>query len=98
MLQSVAKLSQVLVKLNITPRVFNAKGYKKVPFASGYSMTDETYGPKSFVYITAPSKEARGRLELELKRSGFKVNRQYSPLSNTAEIQVAYFLGCRYDE
>ena len=71
---------------------YSAKGLK----AKGIS--DETYGKKSMIYIGTKSPAERKELETFLKSKGVKVHTDYNPGKSTAEVQVTYFKGTRWDE
>ena len=104
--QSVTKLSKSLVEYGAATATFGAKrladwnkgNAEPPPLAKGFSLSDETYGRKSFVYIQTPDKPGRKRLERFLAGKGFKINTDYWPKSSTAEVQVSYFKGWHHDE
>ena len=60
---------------------------------------DETYGPKSFIYIYCDKLEMKRReLENKLEEAGFKTCRSYSPGQPVIEVAVSYFKGWHWDE
>lgn len=104
--QSVFKLSLALTQYGAVIEAFDArritdwnKGKSDPPqMGEGWSLTDETYSNRSFIYIQAPDKKARKRLEVFLACKGFHCNPDYSPNSNTTEVRVAYFKGWHWDD
>jgi hypothetical protein len=101
-MKTLLNLTKTLVQLQLLKTAFNARAYPKVVqedvFSEGYSMSDETYGKKSFVYLRTPSSIARLTLERALRHEGFNVNGDYNPSGNTAAVQVSYFKGWHHDE
>lgn len=61
-------------------------------------ISNETYGPKSMIYITTYGPKCRTWLERKLEAMGHKVQREYWPGSAVLEVQVSYFKGCHWDE
>lgn len=60
--------------------------------------SNETYGPKSMIYLEFDTIKNRLTGELFLESSGFKVNKDYYSGSKITEIQVSYFKGDRWWE
>lgn len=75
---------------------------KKIPGAivpaSPKDFSNETYGPKSMIYLDFDTIKNRLSGELILESNGFKVNKDYYEGSKTTEIQVSYFKGDRWWE
>ena len=61
-------------------------------------ISNETYGKKSFVYITHKSPAVRREVERQLQERGFKVSDDYAPGQSTSEVRVSYFKGFHWDE
>ena len=61
-------------------------------------ISDETYGKKSFIYITHKSPAVRREVERQLRERGFNVSDDYAPNSSTSEVRVSYFKGFHWDE
>lgn len=59
---------------------------------------NETFGPKSMIFVQFPSLENRREAEDIMEDEGFAVFREYSPDYPRAEIQVSYFKGDRWWE
>lgn len=55
-------------------------------------IADETYGRKSFIYITCETAQRRAALQKFLAEQGFAVNFGYKS-GLTAEVRVSYFKG-----
>ena len=62
-----------------------------------HKISNETYGKKSCVYVHLDNLNQRLRVERELIKVGFKVNREYWPESKTTEVEVSYFKGDNWD-
>jgi hypothetical protein len=62
------------------------------------SVSNETYGNQSMIYITTASVLNRLWLERKLAERGHRVQRDYFPGSTILEIQVSYFKGFHWDE
>ena len=58
---------------------------------------DETFGNESFIFLSVLP-NTRKRVELILKHQGYKVDKEYSPSSDTIEVQVSYFKGWHWNE
>lgn len=93
-------LSQHLVTFGAATAEFGTKAVKegKAPMAKGYSLSDETYGHRSMLYIHTPDQETRRKLENFLIRLGAQVNENYYRISSVVEVQVSYFKGTGWDE
>jgi hypothetical protein len=61
-------------------------------------VSNETYGPKSFIYVTFSDHSQRRTMERQLEARGHKVCPDYWPGSAVAEIQVSYFKGWHWAE
>ena len=74
----------------------------KAPIRIGtYSIDDETYGRKSFIYffnIESNWGMSRPAFEELLRGWGFKPNRRYATNMDATEVQVSYFKGWHWDE
>ncbi len=98
---STTKLSGMLVKFGAAMATFTARAVKAetVPMAKGFSLTNETYGRDSCLYLHCPDNEIRLRLEDALERQGVTtVYRRYAPNGNTIEVGVTFFKGWNWDE
>jgi len=60
--------------------------------------SNETYGPKSMIYLEFDTINNRLSGEMLLESNGFKVNKGYYKGSKITEIQVSYFKGDRWWE
>jgi hypothetical protein len=60
-------------------------------------ISNETYGRKSFVYVTF-AKGERVQMERRLAALGHKIHPDYWPGSSVSEIQVTYFKGWHWNE
>ena len=101
-MKSLLDLTKQLAMLGVLKAPFNAKAYPKVSqkevFKEGYSMSDETYGKLSVIYLGCPSMAARSNLERSLPQLGFKVQENYNPGRPTVAVQVTFFQGWHHDE
>ena len=77
-----------------------AKGF--FPLNSIYrrpqDLPNEVYGRKAVCYPGFLNVGQRHTAEDFLEQEGFRVNREFSPLSPTAAVQVSYFKGLHWDE
>ena len=96
---SVSKVSAMLAEFGVATATFGAQqvqnadqGKGSLPMASGYTLTDETYGRDSRLYIGCPDEGTRRRLERFLKDRGGKVDVRYHG-SATVDVRVSYFQG-----
>lgn len=62
------------------------------------SISNETYGRDSRIYVYLKDATERRTLERFLKNEGFKVHADYWPGSATTEVSVSYFRGSNWDE
>lgn len=58
----------------------------------------EAYGRKVCAYISVNDMATRERLEKFLIGQGLRVDRQYSPVRPTVEVQISYFKAWHWDE
>jgi hypothetical protein len=72
---------------------FNTDRYTKLKLNS---VSNETYGRDSRIYIKCESNQQRIQLESVLNREGFKVHTSYWPGSARVEVSVSYFKGERW--
>lgn len=94
---STTKLGKMLHELGVVDRPFTATDLKKGTGPKGVS--DETYGKDSRIYIHCEDKEARHKLERELKRKGVTtVDKKYWPSGNTVDVGVTFFKGWHHNE
>ena len=66
-----------------------------------YSISDETYGRRSFLYFYNIETEwgySRKMFESLLTRWGFKCNPRWYKEADATEVQVSYFKGYHWDE
>jgi len=105
---STTKLSEILCNtklkssgLPVASKTFTAKELKdglRGLLHEGFSISDETYGRDSRLYIRCPSHSIRRALEARLRSKGVTtVNESYWPSSNTVEVGVTFFKGWHYD-
>lgn len=59
---------------------------------------NETYGPKSMIYIAWRTPEQRRMMERRMKEAGFSVQAGYWPDSARSGVQVSYFKGHHWEE
>jgi len=86
---------------------FLARRFKKAGVAIGnFSISDETYGKKSFIYLWNIFQEwgiTRDEMESILKAKGFQVNPNYGRGvkgfrdCDATEVAVSYFKGWHWD-
>lgn len=98
-LMSTTTLSKHLVAFGAASTSFNTRTIRaKAPMASGFDISNETYGQDSHLYIKTPDVATRHRLEAFLQARGARVNLDYWPSSSTVDVQVSYFKGWHHDE
>jgi hypothetical protein len=95
-MKSATKLGALLFRHGFVSKPFTANDLKRG--TQPRNVSDETYGNKSCVYVSAGSPQLRTKMERILTRAGFKVSETYSPTSACSEIQVSYFKGWHWDE
>lgn len=107
---STTTLSEMLCKAKIkatgeyiAKTTFTAKDVKdgsaKKALLEGFSISNETYGRDSRLYIHCPTQALRHSVESYLRREGVTtVNAGYWPGSATLEVGVTYFKGTRWYE
>ena len=104
---STTKLSKMLVEFGAATAPFSARVVTKrdAPMAEGVSLSDETYGRDSRLYIGCPDQGIRRRLEAFLAVKGVtSMKTTYSPGSGFShdgvivEVGVTYFKGWHWDE
>ena len=99
---STTKLSKMLVEFGAATNTFSVTDVceNKALMAEGFSMSNETYGTDSCLYIGCPDHETRKELEkfLRARCNVSTVNRRYSPKSSCTEVGVTYFKGWHWDE
>lgn len=98
---STTKLSKMLVEFGAATAPFTARAVTKrsAPMAEGFSLSDETYGRDSRLYVGCPSEVVRRRLEWHLQGEGVTtVKTTYSPGHGVVSVGVTYFKGWHWDE
>ncbi len=84
-----------LTTLNATLTAINAQTQHTKPLSKG---SCETYGRQTMCYVRATTQAERFRIEGELERCGFKVNRAYWPGSAVVEVRVSYLRAFGWDK
>ena len=99
---STSKLSTFLTDFGAATSKFSTTAVRKerAPMANGWSLSDETYGKDSRIYIYTPDLDARMRLQnyLVYNCNVTTVNRGYHSGANVVEVGVTYFKGNNWDE
>jgi len=73
---------------------------KGLPHIGSHSISDETYGKRSFLYFYNLQRiwgMTRKQFESMLTIWGYKVNSNWSIDSDATEVQVSYFKGHNWD-
>lgn len=93
-LPTATKLGQVLAELQFVEKAFTTADVKadKVPFVS-----NETYGPKSMVYLHADSPAEASSLVQKLAAKGIEAS-VLGGARSTVQVRVSYFKGWHHDE
>lgn len=62
------------------------------------TISNETYGRQSCIYIRCHTVEMRRQIESALERRGHRIGRDYWPGSARIEVTVSYFKGWHWNE
>ena len=94
--RSTTATAKLLAQWGFVQKAFTTRDLRNGKAPKGVS--DETYGSRSFLYVSVGSPEQRRLMERKPHAEGIPVNRNYWPGSNTAEIRVSYFKGWHHNE
>lgn len=100
-MKNVTQVSEFLIEYGAATGTFTTKDLQesnKLPLTEGYQVSDETYGPKSMLYIKCLNVQDRFRLENFLESKGVRIFKEYYPGSSVIELQVSYFKGHHWEE
>ncbi|MEF8794018.1 hypothetical protein [Thiohalorhabdus sp.] len=81
----------------VDPTLIGGVGYFAKHGLNHVKVSDETYGKRSMIYLSARGWQERIELERQLKRNGFHPQEDYG-VPGKLEVQVSYFKGKNWDE